>query len=105
MKIVIVIDAWNKGNGGVVVTHTLVKELQARGHEVSLVTTAGEAASKFKGKVTEIKGMYRPALGNPWRAWVSSLELAWGRTGSTGKPSREQIWCMWSFPFSCPEMP
>ncbi len=62
MKIVIVIDAWNKGNGGVVVTHTLVKELQARGHEISLVTTAGEAASKFNGKVTEIKGMYLPGI-------------------------------------------
>ena len=62
MKIVIVIDAWNKGNGGVVVTHTLVSELQARGHEISLVTTAGEAASKFNGKLTEVAGMYLPGI-------------------------------------------
>ena len=62
MKIVIVIDAWNKGNGGVVVTHTLVSELQARGHEISLVTTAGETASKFKGKLTEVAGMYLPGI-------------------------------------------
>ncbi len=62
MKIVIVIDSWNKGNGGVVVSHTLVKELQSRGHEISLVTTAGEAASKFMGKVTEVAGMYLPGI-------------------------------------------
>ncbi|TFH22516.1 MAG: glycosyltransferase [Bacteroidia bacterium] len=62
MKIVIVIDSWNKGNGGVVVTHTLVKEMQARGHEISLVTTAGETASKFNGTVHEIKGFYLPGI-------------------------------------------
>jgi len=62
MKIVIVIDSWNKGNGGVVVSHTLVKEMQARGHEISLVTTAGEAASKFNGAVHEIKGFYLPGI-------------------------------------------
>ncbi len=62
MKIVIVIDSWNKGNGGVVVTHTLVKELQARGHEISLVTTAGISASEFKGTVHEIKGFYLPGI-------------------------------------------
>jgi len=62
MKIVIVIDSWNKGNGGVVVSHTLVKELQSRGHEISLVTTAGETASKFIGKVTEVAGMYLPGI-------------------------------------------
>ncbi len=62
MKIVIVIDSWNKGNGGVVVTHTLVKELQARGHEVSLVTTSGEEALKYKGTVTEVKGFYLPGI-------------------------------------------
>ena len=62
MKIVIVIDSWNKGNGGVVVSHTLVKEMQARGHEISLVTTAGETASKFNGTVHEIKGFYLPGI-------------------------------------------
>lgn len=62
MKIAIVIDSWNKGNGGVVVTHTLVKEMQARGHEISLVTTAGESASKFAGKVTPVGGMYLPGI-------------------------------------------
>ena len=44
------------------VTHTLVSELQARGHEISLVTTAGEAASKFNGKLTEVAGMYLPGI-------------------------------------------
>lgn len=62
MKIVIVIDSWNKGNGGVVVTHTLVNELQARGHEISLVTTAGRAASEFNGTVHETKGFYLPGI-------------------------------------------
>ena len=62
MKIVIVIDAWNKGNGGVVVSHTLVKELQDRGHEISLVTTAGEEASNFNGTVDTVPGFYMPGV-------------------------------------------
>ncbi len=62
MKIVIVIDSWNKGNGGVVVTHTMVKELQSRGHEISLVTTSGEEASKYRGTVSEIAGFYLPGI-------------------------------------------
>ena len=39
MKIVIVIDSWNNGNGCIVTTHRLVEELQSRGHEISLVST------------------------------------------------------------------
>ena len=62
MKIVIVIDSWNKGNGGVVVTHTLVNELKLRGHEVSLVTTAGEEVSKYTGTVNEVSGFYIPGI-------------------------------------------
>lgn len=62
MKIVFVIDSWNKGNGCIVVTHTLAKELRDRGHEVSLVTTAGEEASNFNGKVYTVPGFYMPGV-------------------------------------------
>ncbi len=62
MKIVLVIDSWNKGNGCIVVTHTLAKELQERGHEVSLVTTAGEEASNFNGTVSTVPGFYMPGV-------------------------------------------
>jgi len=62
MRIVIVIDSWNKGNGGVVVTQTLVSELQKRGHEISLVTTSGEAASQFNGPLNVIPGFYLPGI-------------------------------------------
>lgn len=62
MKIVLVIDSWNRGNGCIVVTHTLARELQMRGHEVSLVTTAGEEASNFKGTVDTVPGFYMPGV-------------------------------------------
>lgn len=75
MKIVIVIDSWNKGNGGVVVTHTLVKELQSRGHEISLVTTSGEEALKYNGNVTEVKGFYLPGI----RESLESMGFRFGR--------------------------
>ena len=62
MKVVIVIDSWNRGNGGVVVTHTLVKELQSRGHEICLVTTSGEEARKFNGEFHAVSGFYLPGI-------------------------------------------
>ncbi len=62
MKIVIVIDSWNQGNGCIVATHRLVKELKNRGHEVSLVTTGGKEASQFEGEVTEVPGFYLPGV-------------------------------------------
>lgn len=62
MKVVLVIDSWNRGNGCIVVTHTLARELQMRGHEVSLVTTAGEEASNFNGNVDTVPGFYMPGV-------------------------------------------
>ncbi len=62
MKIVIVIDSWNKGNGCIVTTHRLVDELQLRGHQVSLVSTSGEEARKFNGPFYEVPGFYLPGV-------------------------------------------
>ncbi len=62
MKIVIVIDSWNRGNGCIVAAHALVNQLQKRGHEISLVTTAGKAADKFSGDVHEVSGFYLPGV-------------------------------------------
>lgn len=62
MKIVIVIDSWNKGNGCIVTTHRLVNELKAKGHEIVLVSTGGEEASKFEGDFYEVPGFYMPGV-------------------------------------------
>ncbi len=62
MKIVIVVDSWNKGNGCIVATHRLVNELQLRGHEISLVSTFGEEAKKFNGSFYELPGFYLPGV-------------------------------------------
>lgn len=75
MKIVLVIDSWNKGNGCIVVTHTLARELQLRGHEVSLVTTAGEEASKFNGTVWEVPGFYMPGV----KEAMKNMKFLFGR--------------------------
>lgn len=60
MKIVIVIDSWNNGNGCIVTTHRLVEELQSRGHEVSLVSTKVLEKFKFNGPSYEVPGFYLP---------------------------------------------
>ncbi|MDX2444159.1 MAG: glycosyltransferase [Bacteroidales bacterium] len=62
MKIVIVIDSWNKGNGCIVSTHRLVNELQKRGHEITLVSTSGEEALKFNGPFYALPGFYLPGV-------------------------------------------
>jgi len=62
MKIVFVIDSWNPGNGCIVATHRLADELQQRGHEISLVCTAGKSASEFDGDVFEVPGFYLPGV-------------------------------------------
>ena len=60
MKIVIVIDSWNNGNGCIVTTHRLVEELQSRGHEISLVSTKVLEKHKFNGPFYEVPGIYLP---------------------------------------------
>ncbi|MDC7242294.1 MAG: glycosyltransferase [Spirochaetales bacterium] len=62
MRIVFVIDSWNPGNGCIVATHRLVEELQAKGHDIALVTTAGPAADEFKGDVYTVPGFYMPGV-------------------------------------------
>ena len=36
MKIVIVIDSWQDGNGAIVATKRMVEELEARGHKITV---------------------------------------------------------------------
>ncbi len=62
MRIVFVIDSWNPGNGCIVATHRLVEELQAKGHDIALVTTAGPAADEFNGDVFIVPGFYLPGV-------------------------------------------
>lgn len=48
MKLVIVIDSWAEGNGGVIATKRLVEELTNRGHEVRIVTTGVHEGDFFE---------------------------------------------------------
>ncbi len=55
MKIVIVIDSWADGNGGIVSTKRMVKELTKRGHRI-IIVTAGE----YEGDFYSVPGFYMP---------------------------------------------
>ena len=55
MHIVIVIDSYNDGNGGVIATKRLVNALRERGHKVSIIAAAGEDPEMHK-----VKGTYLP---------------------------------------------
>jgi 1,2-diacylglycerol 3-alpha-glucosyltransferase len=55
MKIVMVIDTYNDGNGGCVATKRLVEGLRARGHRISVVSTCAGDESSFV-----VKGTYLP---------------------------------------------
>ena len=57
MKIVIVVDSWGEGNGGVVCTKRLVKGLTKRGHNITIVTTG-----KYVGDFYSIPGFYLPFI-------------------------------------------
>jgi 1,2-diacylglycerol 3-alpha-glucosyltransferase len=59
MKIVIVIDSYNGGNGGVVATKRLVDELVARGHKITIVST-GKHEGNFE--FYEVPGFYLPGV-------------------------------------------
>jgi len=75
MKIVIVVDSWNKGNGCIVTSHRLVKELQLKGHEVTLVSTRGEEAMKFEGPFYELPGFYLPGT----KESMKNMGFMWAR--------------------------
>ena len=62
MRIVFVIDSWNPGNGCIVTTHRLTKELMNKGHDVAIVCTEGSEASKFPGEVFIVPGFYLPGV-------------------------------------------
>ncbi|MDC7235798.1 MAG: glycosyltransferase [Spirochaetales bacterium] len=75
MRIVFVIDSWNPGNGCIVATQRLVKELQDRGHDIALVTTAGKSASEFNGEVFEVPGFYLPGV----KETMVSMDFKFGK--------------------------
>lgn len=75
MRIVFVIDSWNPGNGCIVATHRLVKELQDRGHDIALVTTAGKALADFTGDVFEVPGFYLPGV----KKTMVSMDFKFGK--------------------------
>jgi 1,2-diacylglycerol 3-alpha-glucosyltransferase len=57
MKIVMVIDSYNEGNGGCVATKRLSEGLRKRGHQVSIVTTGAG-----NGNIFTVKGTYLPFI-------------------------------------------
>ncbi len=56
MKIAIVIDAYNRGNGGCIATMRLVEGLKQRGHEFTIVATKSLEQERFY----QVKGFYAP---------------------------------------------
>ena len=56
MKIAIVIDAYNRGNGGCIATMRLVEGLKKRGHEFTIVATKSVEEERFY----KVKGFYAP---------------------------------------------
>ncbi len=59
MKIVIVCDSWADGNGAIVATKRMMKELEAKGHTFTIVTT--QIAGK-EGDLREVPGFYLPGV-------------------------------------------
>jgi len=60
MKIAMVIDTYNEGNGGCLATKRLVQGLRGRGHEVVIVSTTPVDDSSYV-----VKGHYLPGLREP----------------------------------------
>lgn len=59
LKIVIVIDSWNDGNGCIVATKRMMKEFEARGHEFTIITTD---IKDHEGDLREVPGFYLPGV-------------------------------------------
>jgi glycosyltransferase involved in cell wall biosynthesis len=57
MKIVLVIDTYNDGNGGCVATKRLAEGLRQRGHRISIVSTGASDENSFV-----VKGTYLPFI-------------------------------------------
>ena len=70
MKIVIVIDSWAEGNGGIIATRRMVEELKRRGHSIRIVTTG-----KYKGDFYEVSGFYLPGA----RVSMENMGFLFGR--------------------------
>ena len=76
MKIVIVCDSWADGNGAIVATKRMMKELEKRGHEFTVVTT--NTAGK-EGNLVEVPGFYLPGV----KESMQKMDFQFGK----GKPA------------------
>ena len=71
-KIVIVIDSWAEGNGAIVATRRMVKELEAKGYSFTIVTTN---ADRYDGDFRNVPGFYLPGV----RESMESMGFLFGR--------------------------
>jgi len=74
MKIGIVIDSWNGGNGGIIATKRLVSELLDRGHEVRVIAT-GEHKSSGNFKFFHMDGFTLPMV----KESLEQMEMLFGK--------------------------
>ncbi|MBN2079069.1 MAG: glycosyltransferase [Spirochaetes bacterium] len=76
MKIVFVIDSWNGGNGSVVATKRVVRELINRGHKVAVVSTKADSLEDDY-EFYEVPGFYLPFV----RESLEKMNFlfAWGK--------------------------
>ncbi len=72
MKIVIVCDSWADGNGAIVATKRMMKELKARGHEFTIVTTN---TAGHEGDFREVPGFYLPFV----KESMKKMDFQFGR--------------------------
>jgi len=72
MKIAIVIDGWAGGNGAIVATERMVKELTARGHEIVIIST-GKHEGNFEH--FEVPGFYLPGV----KESLENMEFKFGK--------------------------
>ncbi len=71
-KIVIVIDSWAEGNGAIVATRRMVKELEERGYTFTIVTTN---ADQYEGDLYNVPGYYLPGV----REAMESMGFLFGK--------------------------
>jgi 1,2-diacylglycerol 3-alpha-glucosyltransferase len=71
MKIAIVVDAFNRANGGCIATMRLVEGLKKRGHEFTIVATKSVETERFY----QVKGFYLPST----REAQEKMDFMFGR--------------------------
>lgn len=72
MKIVFVIDSWHDGNGAIVSTKRVVKELMKRGHEITVISTGNHTCDH---EYYEIPGFYL----SPVRESMENMGFLFGK--------------------------